>query len=147
MPDIAMCKNAKCPLGQKCFRFKAKPNGDFQDYGEFNFSTNENGEVNCQFFWQIAATAGWQPVKNMSAKLSIVRTYEVENRIVVVPKSWKREAVSLWQTVSEEREVELADIRPVSLTEKREFDDGLMPICKKIEMEDFTVDDLPLELI
>ena len=85
--------------------------------------------------------------KNMSAKLSKIRAYEVENRVVAVPKSWKRESVAMWQTKEEGREIEPADVRVMSLSETREFFDGKMSVAKKVEMEDFTAEELPLELI
>lgn len=83
----------------------------------------------------------------MSRKLSVVRTYKVENNVFAVPKSWGREAVSKWLTKMEKREVYVSDVHIVALSEKKEFDDGLMQICQKIEREEFTVDDLPFELI
>ena len=83
----------------------------------------------------------------MSQKLSIIRTYEVENRVVAVPRSWQREAVAKWQTKVERRKIEAEGVRMISLSDKREFGDGVMPIARKIEMENFTATDLPFELI
>lgn len=83
----------------------------------------------------------------MSAKLSKIRTYEVENRVVAVPKSWGRESVAVWQSKEEGRDIEPLDVRVLSLSEKREFLNGNMSVAKKVEIEDFTADELPLELI
>jgi len=35
MPDITMCRNTKCILKEKCYRFKAKPNPHRQSYSSF----------------------------------------------------------------------------------------------------------------
>ena len=45
MPDIAMCKNIRCPVRFTCYRFNAEPDV-YQSYGEFEFINN-----NCQFYW------------------------------------------------------------------------------------------------
>lgn len=56
MPDIAMCTNKKCPLRKSCYRFTARPNGEWQDYGSFNPRTipfdkrYETEKVTCDFF-------------------------------------------------------------------------------------------------
>ncbi len=81
----------------------------------------------------------------MSMKLAAVRAYTVENRVVVVPRSWGAETVKVWQMKTEQRKID--DVRLLSLTDKREFSDGEMPVAQKIEMEDFRVDELPFELI
>lgn len=46
MPDISMCLNEECPLKDRCYRFTATPNEDWQSYAEF--APDENGE--CEAF-------------------------------------------------------------------------------------------------
>lgn len=36
-PDIALCRNQDCPLNNTCYRFLAKPNKDWQSYGDFKY--------------------------------------------------------------------------------------------------------------
>lgn len=42
MPDIAMCKQAACPMSAKCYRFTATPNQMRQTY-----FAPEYGEAGC----------------------------------------------------------------------------------------------------
>ena len=35
MPDISMCKNDACPMAGKCYRHEAKPDPNWQSYGDF----------------------------------------------------------------------------------------------------------------
>lgn len=46
MPDISMCKNEKCNLRHKCYRFTATPSPEWQSYA--NFEPNKSGQ--CDFF-------------------------------------------------------------------------------------------------
>ena len=46
MPDISMCKNEKCPLRLKCFRYMAVPY-EYQAYAGFEY---DNG---CDYFMEI----------------------------------------------------------------------------------------------
>jgi hypothetical protein len=43
MPDYSMCKNEKCPLKEKCYRYTATPNEHRQAYTDYD-------EKNCQSF-------------------------------------------------------------------------------------------------
>jgi hypothetical protein len=47
MPDIAMCKNNKCPSRKLCYRFDATPNAHRQSYGSFG---PEGDEQACDSF-------------------------------------------------------------------------------------------------
>jgi hypothetical protein len=35
-PDMAMCRNDKCPKKETCYRYIAKPNPYWQTYMDFN---------------------------------------------------------------------------------------------------------------
>ncbi len=48
MSDISMCSNTKCPLKEKCYRFKAVPNKYRQSYMSYKY---EDG--NCPDFYPI----------------------------------------------------------------------------------------------
>ena len=48
MPDFSMCLNKDCPIKEKCYRFMARPDHQYQSYTSFNY--NEEG---CHFFYEI----------------------------------------------------------------------------------------------
>lgn len=50
MPDISMCNNATCPFKEQCYRFTAKPS-NWQSYADFKPHTNENEDMECDYFW------------------------------------------------------------------------------------------------
>ncbi len=49
-----MCWNKDCPLASQCYRHEAsgtKPNPYRQTYGDFDFAINDEGEAECENFW------------------------------------------------------------------------------------------------
>ena len=51
MPDISLCLNNKCPLGNKCRRMLAIPSALTQSYMNFKFTIHPTtGEVSCDDF-------------------------------------------------------------------------------------------------
>ena len=46
MPDIAMCRNEKCPRKETCYRYMATPCEPGQCYGEFDHK-------DCEYYWPI----------------------------------------------------------------------------------------------
>jgi len=42
MPDISMCANEKCTLKNDCYRYTAKPDEFWQQYG--SFKQDDKGE-------------------------------------------------------------------------------------------------------
>lgn len=54
MPDITMCVNTECPLRDKCFRYRAKPD-EWQSYSDFKPETGADKDwnfvVKCEYFW------------------------------------------------------------------------------------------------
>ena len=53
-PDISMCKNKTCPLRMTCYRFTAKPDPWQQAYGEFKWNEDNEGNVTCEHYWDVA---------------------------------------------------------------------------------------------
>lgn len=56
MPDITICKNEKCPLKSKCYRYMARPNSIHQSYGCFPVGKKGKGKKAipyCEFFYEI----------------------------------------------------------------------------------------------
>ncbi len=53
MPDIQMCLNHKCPRRNKCHRYTAIPESQWQAYGKY---TNSRGKK-CDSFWNNAGYA------------------------------------------------------------------------------------------
>ena len=49
MPDISMCMHDTCPSKEKCYRYKAVPNG-YQSYSNFQ---NDPNKVKCDHFQKI----------------------------------------------------------------------------------------------
>lgn len=49
-PDIAMCRDDKCPSAMVCYRFMARPSGAWQTY--FAESPRKEGEDKCGYFWE-----------------------------------------------------------------------------------------------
>lgn len=48
MADIQMCRDSLCPMKSTCYRYRAKPNDDYQYY--FMISPrNDNGT--CDAYW------------------------------------------------------------------------------------------------
>lgn len=45
MADITMCRNLKCPIRKRCYRFTAKPS-DYQSYMLFFYRGGK-----CREFW------------------------------------------------------------------------------------------------
>lgn len=37
LPDISMCLNKKCPMKDKCYRYKTESNMRWQTYSDFNY--------------------------------------------------------------------------------------------------------------
>ena len=54
MPDISLCQNQRCELKDICYRYKAKPNGEYQTYGSFYPTINtRTREMECEYFMKI----------------------------------------------------------------------------------------------
>lgn len=53
MPDISMCKNDACPMAGKCYRHEAKPDPNWQSYGDF--APDADGK--CEYYWPLLVTA------------------------------------------------------------------------------------------
>lgn len=51
MPDITMCKDKKCKLHKMCYRYKAIPNGKYQNY--FTYSPRNVEKDECEYFYEI----------------------------------------------------------------------------------------------
>lgn len=53
MPDITMCKNWRCPLRLKCWRYTAFPSEHWQSYFLGLPTPRENGDepATCERFW------------------------------------------------------------------------------------------------
>lgn len=51
MVDISMCSGKNCPLKEKCYRFKAKPNKFMQSYFTIP-PIKEDGT--CEHFWEMS---------------------------------------------------------------------------------------------
>jgi len=47
MPDISMCLNKKCPLRDKCYRYKAIPTPGWQTITDFKYDDG------CEYFERI----------------------------------------------------------------------------------------------
>jgi len=50
MADISKCENKKCPLKEKCKRWRI-PASKYQSYTDFKF-TYLNGKASCPDFWE-----------------------------------------------------------------------------------------------
>ncbi len=50
MVDISMCKNKKCPLHLRCYRYLAEPNPHWQSYASFEYDE----EKGCKNFVDVA---------------------------------------------------------------------------------------------
>lgn len=58
MPDISMCFGNGCPIKEDCYRFKAKPDKDYQSYfvdPPFNIVESDE-QPSCDYFWKIFKT-------------------------------------------------------------------------------------------
>ncbi len=52
MSDITMCKDIKCPLKDKCYRFTAFVNPYRQSYFlDMKYSIDGAGTDDCEMFW------------------------------------------------------------------------------------------------
>ena len=53
MPDITMCKNWRCPLRLKCWRYTAFPSEHWQSYFVGLQTPRKNGDepATCEHFW------------------------------------------------------------------------------------------------
>lgn len=53
MPDITMCKNWRCPLRLKCWRYTAFPSEHWQSYFVGIQTPRKNGDeqATCEHFW------------------------------------------------------------------------------------------------
>lgn len=49
MPDISMCEGKKCPLKEKCYRYKATPTKYRQSY--FVDTPYDHKDDKCDYFW------------------------------------------------------------------------------------------------
>ncbi len=59
MPDISMCQNTDCPLCFDCYRYMAKPNGEYQTYADFHpVFVEELGIFQCDYFLTINEESG-----------------------------------------------------------------------------------------
>lgn len=50
MADITKCTNTSCPLGDRCFRLKVKPNPISQSWTSFNPVEIALGQFECDNF-------------------------------------------------------------------------------------------------
>jgi hypothetical protein len=48
MSDIAKCRDFLCPSKERCWRYTAPANDQWQSYGKFN---REEDADNCDMFW------------------------------------------------------------------------------------------------
>lgn len=51
MADITLCRDYKCPLRQKCYRYRCKADRHWQSYTDWMRTRNDDGSVNCNGFW------------------------------------------------------------------------------------------------
>lgn len=63
MADIPMCKQARCPLAENCYRFKAKPHPYRQAYTDWEWDTDYEGLVICVGFEPLR----WDEVSGLPA--------------------------------------------------------------------------------
>lgn len=42
MPDITMCTGTKCPVRERCFRYKAVPDAEWQSFADFSFTAKKD---------------------------------------------------------------------------------------------------------
>jgi len=47
MPDISMCKGGGCPLKERCYRYLAESDGEWQTF----FVDEPFRDGACKFFW------------------------------------------------------------------------------------------------
>jgi len=52
MPDITMCAGRNCPLKETCYRYKAKPNMQWQSYFEEPYDKKKQ---TCEYYLKINA--------------------------------------------------------------------------------------------
>jgi len=48
MPDISMCCNRDCPIREKCYRYRARPDKYWQSYAFFEYKDDK-----CDNFWEL----------------------------------------------------------------------------------------------
>lgn len=58
MPDITMCCNHECPLREKCYRYRARPDKYWQSYAFYKPENKPFGPVGdtsleCEYFWKL----------------------------------------------------------------------------------------------
>ena len=55
MPDITMCKDSECPQAETCYRFTAKPLGDWQSYFAESPRVGRFIDVGigCGYYWPV----------------------------------------------------------------------------------------------
>lgn len=59
MPDISLCNNYKCPLRDKCYRYRAVPDKYWQSFANFTpitFPFGPGTVTKCDVFWDIETT-------------------------------------------------------------------------------------------
>ena len=51
MADISKCANKKCPLKEKCKRWRI-PAHTYQTYTDFKFTVDKKGKAYCTDYWE-----------------------------------------------------------------------------------------------
>ena len=54
MPDVTMCPGGACPLRQRCYRYRAVPDGRQDAFGAVPFDEEAGA---CELFWDVARLA------------------------------------------------------------------------------------------
>jgi len=51
-PDIAMCQDHTCPCRETCYRYKAKPDPNWQSWSVL-FAASRAGRDKCDSYWPV----------------------------------------------------------------------------------------------
>jgi len=70
MSDITKCRDFLCPSKERCWRYTAPANDQWQSYGKFN---REEDADNCDMFWD-SKKCQYCSLENENHKLSCTTT-------------------------------------------------------------------------
>jgi len=85
MPDISMCGDRKCLLKENCYRFKAKPNPDYQAYGGFKYDKGSGCE---HIIPMLPATELLDTTDDITANIPLNSTEETTSDMVNSPSHY-----------------------------------------------------------
>ena len=57
MADIAMCNGNNCAARQSCYRYRARSDGEYQTYSDFDRAPIAAAD-DCAFFWPLERAEG-----------------------------------------------------------------------------------------